>query len=80
MISILVSPDKVRSGRTIGHTVRAYMVGREHPFVTYISEPNRNNPAYRFMVFNTIYDRDTLDAAIEAFGEVATAALIIAVQ
>jgi len=80
MISILVTPDKVRSGRTIGHTVRAYMVGREHPFTAYISEPNRNCSKYRFTVFNTIYDRDTFDAALEAFGDVATPALIVAVQ
>lgn len=80
MISILVCPDKVRSGRVIGHTLSAYMVGRAHPFVTYVSEPNRNCPTYRFMVFNTIYDRDTLESAIEAFGEVATPALILAVQ
>jgi hypothetical protein len=80
MISILITPDKVRSGKTIGHTVRAYMVGREHPFVTYVSEPNRNNPKFRFMVFNTIHDCETLDQAIDTFADIATPALIMAVQ
>lgn len=80
MISLLITPDKVTSGRTIGHTVRAYMVGRPHPFTTYISEPNRNCRKYRFTVFNTIYEADTMDAALEQFGDVATPALIVAVQ
>jgi hypothetical protein len=80
MISILVTPDKVRSGKIIGYMLRGYIVGHAHPFTTYVSEPNLNCAKYRFCVFNAIYDTDTLDAAIDKFSDIATPALILAVQ